>query len=398
MSSGWRVPRAVLSPLLVVAQASCSAGGELPGARGDAPPAPDHRGFEAQPPALSCPAGAPVVSKLVTGGGTSVLALLQGDGRVWCWGECKPWKQLGYPHVVVPYPTPLEGMEAESAIDVCGGGYFGCALLEDGRVWCWGYNPTGVLGNGEAGEDKYAAPGPVAGISDAVQLVCGREHACVRKANGTVWCWGYPSAFRDPDPWDEVAQPFAAQLEEPGPVVDLVAGGIHTCAVLTDGRFACSGFGITPPIGLQIFEAIPYLELSAGNRDTCALRVDGGVSCFTPLPAHGNAVALERIAEIGAPLLDIWLTGGFGCAVAANSAVLCSQRSGAWPFWAPVVPEVREITGLAPPHRLGKGTPNDFACAVGRCVQCWGDNVMGQLGDGTTQDSYDPVMVDWDGP
>lgn len=397
MWTGWR--GSMLRAFCALTLPACSAAGELPaGAGGDTPSESVHGGIEAQRPLVpSCP-GAPVVTKLVTGGGTSVLALLQGDARVWCWGECKPWKQLGYPNVVVPYPAPLEGMEAERAVDVCGGRDFGCALLEDGRVWCWGRNTVGELGNGEVGEHEHAAPGPVAGVADAVQVVCGWEHACVRKADGTVWCWGHPGGFRDPTPWYENAQPFAAQLEEPGLVVDLVTGGYHTCAVLEDGRFACSGFAANPVVGLQMFEPIPYVELSAGARDTCALRVDGGVSCFTPLPTHGNAVALERIAEVGAPLRDIWLTGGFACGLTANSEVLCSRRGSSSPLWAPVAPDVREIDGLAPPHRLGQGNANGFACAVGRCVQCWGDNVLGQLGDGTTQDSYDPVMVHWGGP
>ena len=398
MLTRWRGPRATLRALLAVALPSCSATGEHPwGDGGAAPPELDHDGFETQPRSVpSCP-GAPVVSQLVTGG-SFVLALLEGDARVWCWGECSPWKQT-YPNMLVPYPTPLEGLEEESAVDVCGGGQFGCALLEGGSVWCWGKNVSGQLGNGEAGAGKYAPPGPVGGISDAVQLVCGNEHACVRNTDGTVWCWGHPSGFRDPISVDENAQPVAAELGEPGPVVDLVAGFYHTCAVLADGRFACSGFAINPPIGLQLSEAIAYRKLSAGDEDTCALRLDGGVSCFTPVPWHGDAVALERVAAIGAPLRDIWLTGGFACGVTADSEVLCSKRAGSWPIWAPAAPDVREITGLSRRAlRLGKGNATGFACAVGQCAQCWGGNVKGNLGDGTTEDSYDPVMVDWGGP
>ena len=398
MLKRWRIPRSALRALLALALPSCSAAGEHgAGVGGGAPPQRERQRFEVQPPSWpSCP-GAPIVSKLVTGG-SFVLALLEGDTRVWCWGECTPWKQT-YPNMLVPYPTPLEGLEDESAIDVCGGGQFGCALLEGGRVWCWGKNVSGQLGNGEAGAGKYAPPGPVGGISGAVQLVCGNEHACVRKTDGTVWCWGHPGGFRDPISVEENAQPLGAELDEPGPVVDLVAGFYHTCAVLEDGRFACSGFATTPPIGLQMFEPIPYRKLSAGAEDTCALSPEGGVSCFTSVPsAGGQAVALERIAAVGGPLRDIWLNAGFACGLTANSAVLCSQRT-SWVFWAPAAPDVREIAGLSRRAlRLAKGNATSFACAVGRCVQCWGRNVTGNLGDGTTEPSYDPVMVDWGGP
>ena len=110
-------------------------------------------------------------------------------------------------------------------------------------------------------------------------------------------------------------------------------------------------------------------------------------------------MALERIAEIGTPLRDIWLDARFACGVTASSEVLCSARYWYSNFWAPAAPAVREVGGLARRGlRLGRGNSASFACAVGECVQCWGDNVMGQLGDGTTQDSYDPVMVHWGGP
>ena len=75
----------------------------------------------------------------------------------------------------------------------------------------------------------------------------------------------------------------------------------------------------------------------------------------------------------------------------------CSTRGWAGQFWAPDAPDVREIAGRAAPRRLGIGNATAFACAVGRCTQCWGDNVSGNLGDGNTDDSYDPVVVRWGG-
>jgi hypothetical protein len=31
---------------------------------------------------------------------------------------------------------------------------------------------------------------PVVGITDAVQITVGTNHACARRANDAIWCWG----------------------------------------------------------------------------------------------------------------------------------------------------------------------------------------------------------------
>lgn len=78
-----------------------------------------------------------------------------------------------------------------------------CARKSDGTVWCWGSNDFGQLGDGmeEHPEDQCmngmtlidcsSVPVQVAGIDDAVELEVGRQHSCVIRAGGTVWCWGY---------------------------------------------------------------------------------------------------------------------------------------------------------------------------------------------------------------
>ena len=167
--------------LLPAALSGCSAVGDPASAGEDAPREPPARYGVLQPadppaPPPSCP-GAPTVTRIATSG-TFTLALVEGDPRVWCWGACRPWTEDPW-HIA--HPAPQEGLETQHAIDVCAGGEFACALLSDGSVSCWGWNPAGQLGDGESGDTVRAPPGPVPGISDAVQLGCGTNHACIRK-------------------------------------------------------------------------------------------------------------------------------------------------------------------------------------------------------------------------
>ena len=52
----------------------------------------------------------------------------------------------------------------------------------------WGSNSFGELGDGTTA--NHFAPGPVAGIGDAVELAGGREHVVALRADGSVWTWG----------------------------------------------------------------------------------------------------------------------------------------------------------------------------------------------------------------
>ena len=63
-----------------------------------------------------------------------------------------------------------------------------CALKNDGTLWCWGYNFTGVVGNGTT--TMQAQPAQVAGLTDVAEVLAAGDHACARKKNGSVWCWG----------------------------------------------------------------------------------------------------------------------------------------------------------------------------------------------------------------
>ena len=86
--------------------------------------------------------------------------------------------------VVVAYPT-----------DYCCGigdaaGLFACALVEGGKVKCWGDNTMGTLGNGTFASSPV--PVEVSGISGATAIALGESYACALLASGGVSCWGTP--------------------------------------------------------------------------------------------------------------------------------------------------------------------------------------------------------------
>lgn len=137
-------------------------------------------------------------------GSQHTCALLD-DGTVWCWGQNRNG-ELGLGTASAQDVTlrrePVEVTNLTDVAEVELGARHSCARRTDGTVWCWGSNDLGQLGdgtmehaeaqcmNGSALIDCSSVPVQVMGIDDATELEVGRQHSCVIREDGTVWCWG----------------------------------------------------------------------------------------------------------------------------------------------------------------------------------------------------------------
>ncbi|MGH2699114.1 MAG: RCC1 domain-containing protein, partial [Actinomycetota bacterium] len=131
-----------------------------------------------------------------------------------------------------------------------------CALLDTWEVRCWGDGGDGRLGHAntdDVGDDEDPHDyGPVelgAGRT-ARAITAGSDHTCALLDNGRVRCWGFGGSGRLG--YGNIAS--IGDNETPGSVgtVDLgagrtaraiTAGSDHTCALLDNGRVRCWGFG-----------------------------------------------------------------------------------------------------------------------------------------------------------
>jgi alpha-tubulin suppressor-like RCC1 family protein len=122
------------------------------------------------------------------------LCAVDGSGAVYCWGE-NVQSQLG-DGTTTSSDVPVRVAFPEGdvhVVEVAVGSAHTCARTDDGRVWCWGANDEGQIGNGTVGEPRgptlvprFAAPGAIPAA--ALQLGC--DDSCVRLTDGSFWCWG----------------------------------------------------------------------------------------------------------------------------------------------------------------------------------------------------------------
>src|SRR6266516_4330097 len=191
------------------------------------------------PQLIAAPAGVSF-SALSVGGFFSdsgqACALAQ-NGGAYCWG----WNGegavgSGSTNTIEPAPVAVAVPTREAGFSVvsAGGGLvkFTCGVGTSGRVYCWGTNFGGQLGNGSVGGQSLT-PVLIASQDTLFTTVsAGGWHACAVAATGTVYCWGSNSNGQLGD-GTTTDSPTPVAVAAPAGVSfsSVSAGGVHTCAV-----------------------------------------------------------------------------------------------------------------------------------------------------------------------
>ena len=133
---------------------------------------------------------------------------------------------------------PLDGVTS-----VAFGDELACAAVADGSAYCWGRNWDGQLGTGVIDE----SPGgdgppamPVVGITGALQVAAGADHACALLSGGSVRCWG-KNQNGQLGTGDRLRSATPVTVRALPTVTAIAGGGNHTCAVVTGGTVYCWG-------------------------------------------------------------------------------------------------------------------------------------------------------------
>ena len=65
-----------------------------------------------------------------------------------------------------------------------------CAVLNDGKVMCWGTDQEQEARHGTAGLKRQTVADAVRGVGPASAVSIGFRHTCALEKRGTVKCWG----------------------------------------------------------------------------------------------------------------------------------------------------------------------------------------------------------------
>lgn len=249
-------------------------------------------------------------------------------------------------------------------------------------------------------------------LTRAPVLAAGSSHTCVLMSDGTVSCWGDPPTFGHNDENGKTT---------PRPILELtdavsVSANSETCAVRADGTVSCWGPRLsdisTGGTHTQL-TAIPMqgitgaVKITAGVEHFCMVMDDASVSCWgdnqygqvgngTEIrdSAMGSAASAQVVGV--ADVTAISAGSSHTCAVSKDNTVKCwgynlhgqlgdgstTNRTTATP-----------VANLPAVSAIAAGAWHTCALGKDRTVECWGRNDSGQLGNGTTTSSPSPTAT-----
>jgi alpha-tubulin suppressor-like RCC1 family protein len=252
---------------------------------------------------------------------------------------------------------------AGKAVDVVAGEYHTCALLENGKVQCWGLNGAGQLGNGVTqeflGRNK---PGDVIGLPSAATMIsAGPSHTCAVVMDGTMWCWGNDefgqlgdgSVVKAAAVKGKATPVKVASLEN---VTLMAAGERHTCA-MADKVVYCWGDNSRGQLGNGTADSSPLPQIVAG--------INPDVSALTAGETHTCALSPAQSELMKG--IQCWGDNAYG------------QMGHSFPEKYSTTPvDVEGVTGEVAQISAGY----EFTCALSKDEQafCWGITSYGQSG------------------
>jgi len=120
------------------------------------------------------------------------------DGRIRCWGMSHTTGDgtgIDRATSVAVNPTYFDGTAGKRAVAISGNYHSMCAVTDTGLVRCWGDNANGELGNNDNPNDSMTPVATDTGIIDgtlikAVSISVGSNSVCAGLNSGTLACWG----------------------------------------------------------------------------------------------------------------------------------------------------------------------------------------------------------------
>ncbi len=268
--------------------------------------------------------------------GTDVCGV-DAAGAYYCvpWGDEGPWAAPGSAPASGQWPNQPAPLLMARA-DRSWGQQHDCAVLANGRAYCWGSNVFGGIGDGtsafrnRAEDVEGAGPGPA-------PLTAGPNYGVVADANGTLLAWGAPPF------WKLNSEPWKAQAVTSGPkdITRLSAAMYHVCLVTQAGQLWCAGANWSGQLGLGAVVSTdvpmqvaglpaPATDVATGDDHSCALLTNGSVHCWGSnmhgqlgTGDHTNHTTPVVATLAGAPAIALDVRGASTCIVTTTGEVRC---------------------------------------------------------------------------
>ena len=333
---------------------------------------------------------------------------------------------------------------------ITGGDGFLCLIVNGGVVECSGLNDQGQLGDGTNTNRSYSRPITSDGkISSPTGLAVGKSHACAVSGGGSsgpgsgkLYCWG-DNQFGQLGNGTNVDSSLPVLVSDNGAFVNTSVAGVfagdnHTCAITLapTNRIFCWGYNNKGQLGdnttvdknlpaavLGVFTSTGtegsanfYPWATAGAEHTCAVSTanTNKIYCWG---ANGSGQLGDGSTTDSLLPVATVMTGGSGSStrtafIAAGSDFTCATDAGSIKCWGEngsgqmgnggttdvLTPtSVPTFGGFTNAVTYSVAAGGGTVCAISEAstpkIFCWGANAAGQVGNNATVDANRPTLV-----
>jgi alpha-tubulin suppressor-like RCC1 family protein len=335
--------------------------------------------------------------------------LLTTDNNIYCWG----YNYAGQSNplldgsISVPTLMPKGDMGSKTIKKLAIGSYFSVALSDDGHVYFWGANGAGqsgsIIGSAPTPSDLAYCGSPYGGPVDCQTIVIPKEidmsgalagksftditatysNVCGITTSNQVFCWGqnYSGAVGDGTNTDAFTP---KEIDMTGALAGKTIKKLYmaygpSCVMTTEDLLYCWGDNY-------------FGQLGIGSINP---------SENSPQPVDMTAPAL-----VGKTVKSYYPGYATSCMIASDDQAYCwgwnsvGQLGTGSLNYTESSPQPVDMSGALSGKTIKKFSIPIFSgntiCAIASDDKpyCWGSNQAGQLGDGTTNDSWIPLATD----
>jgi len=321
----------------------------------------------------------------IAAGGSHSLALCS-DGTLAAWG----WNtsgQLGNGFTadsLTPVAVDTTGaLAGKTVVTIAAGNDYSLALCSDGKVYAWGENGNGQLGNGLNADSPTPVAVDASGTSalygkTVVAISAGSFHSLALCSDGTLVAWGFNSKGQlgngtTVDSRTPVAVGTGALAGKT--VVAISAGFMHSLALCRDGTLVAWGLN-------------NYGQLGNGTTDNSptpvAVITTAALSGKTVVSVAAGTNYSVALCSDGTAAMWGWNTYGQlgdGTTTDRHTPVAVNTASGTSALYD------KTVVAITP------GNEHLLALCSDGTVAVWGRNYYGQLGNDSTIQSPNPLAI-----
>lgn len=226
------------------------------------------------------------------------------------------------------------------------------ALKIDGSLWAWGVNTEGVLGDGTF--VNKSSPTQIGTATDWSKIDTGAYKSFAIKTNGTLWAWG-KNTEGELGNGTKISSNIPIQIGTDSNWIEVKSAYAHTLALKNDGTIWVWGRNYSFQLGndttlpsyipIQVGVANDWAKIEASDLSSFAIKTNGTLWAW-----GGNGV------------------GNLGNGTTTNIGI--PTQIGTDTNWAKI---------------STNGLTNTLAIKTNGTLWAWGNNLHGQIGNGTTE-------------